>query len=625
MNELKYIKNTLENFSETTNAINTTSSLPKININNAVDLYNFLINYTYYPEQKIFQKKNNNAIQYLLDNVIFSDSFANNSTLSFNTEPDPKDYYSTPFVNMNGIGPSGALGLSVLLDKFKELQEIDLNGNSLVAKNDVTNYNSDFLELIKKITAYEKQGIRVIDGYYMNGIYYPEKEEPITIKILHLNFANNNIDNDTLIAMSSYLPQRLLQLFLQNNIFNDSGAITFINKLITNKNKIDGSFFILNENLTIKTIIHYASVLKYLSGRNEILLIDDWSNNDLFMRYFQSGYDTYYIPPKGSRYIHNMPGAFSVYDYQYIPNRQTITMINMYYYDYKLIFFELDNPRTKITNTVINGVIKDGYLYHSIDDGGLINSKNSMYFTTKTEMKKVVLYFPTNVFNFQNYKNADRLRILLYDIIQLNDIELNVSNTYSDIINQIPPAPIYKMINISNNNLTYDQLLSFFKDINLVYQYTNKNPDIKWLPQSEKDTFTIDNINTLNKLIGIKTEIAQINNNLLLSYTVNEIPNIDQIKENIKKELNTEDVIVTYRLKEGFGINSYVIDIKIIPSGTTDLNSLATRLNENIDRLLNPSANPSATPSTNSYTIYIIIFILLLILVFTYLKISHKI
>ena len=231
--------------------------------------------------------------------------------------------------------------------------------------------------------------------------------------------------------------------------------------------------------------------------------------------------------------------------------------------------------------------------------------------------------------------------MVLYDIVQLDNVELNVSNTYPEIINDIPLAPIYKMIDITNNNLKYEQLLSFFQDINLSYSFLDITKEIKWLPQSSQDKFTLDNINTLNELIGAKKidiiEISPINNsteniktavnedNIIFNYTSTIKPDIDILKENIKKQSDVENINIQIIEKDMFNSQTkYTTIITIIPKPNTILNDLSKQLNENIDKILTIPENKE-NKEKKSYMIYIIISIIIIALIFLLLKILHKI
>ena len=134
---------------------------------------------------------------------------------------------------------------------------------------------------------------------------------------------------------------------------------------------------------------------------------------------------------------------------------------------------------------------------------------------------------------------------------------------------------------------------------------------------------TTSNISDLSTLI--------VENNVVMSYNTIVEPDVEALKENIKKQTDLEDVIITVVKNEQFNAQTtYKVIIQMIPKANTNLNDLSKNINENADKLLTVPENKENKENKEdkgkkSYLIYIVIFIILLIGLFAYLKLSHKI
>ncbi len=135
--------------------------------------------------------------------------------------------------------------------------------------------------------------------------------------------------------------------------------------------------------------------------------------------------------------------------------------------------------------------------------------------------------------------------------------------------------------------------------------------------QTSSSTQQLIQINTPVKNIkNITLEIK--NNNITLNYLTDIEPDIKTLEDHIKTELDVEKVTVSYNIKnEGFATITYNVIINIIPKSNTDLNILAKKINDNIDKLL-------IIPAKNTIYLYILIFIILIGLIAIIYKLLYS-
>ena len=123
-------------------------------------------------------------------------------------------------------------------------------------------------------------------------------------------------------------------------------------------------------------------------------------------------------------------------------------------------------------------------------------------------------------------------------------------------------------------------------------------------------------INTsLPDIENVTSEIE--NNNIVLNYTTTVEPDVKALEDNIMKELNIKNVIVSYTIIEGFATMKYNVIITFIPNENTNIADLSKTINNNIDKLI-------TVPKKKSYLIHIIIFIILLAALFGWLYFKRK-
>ena len=262
------------------------------------------------------------------------------------------------------------------------------------------------------------------------------------------------------------------------------------------------------------------------------------------------------------------------------------------------------------------------------------NSEDALFLVDSYKNNIIIDFSSKTEIDLSNITN-DKVKILLYDIVSANNIDLKVSNSET-ILNDIPITPIYKSINITGEGILDNDIKSFCKKLNKVYEFTNKsklpNPTIIYnngtrsinaqtctispLPTTTatSPTSTSTPTTTTNKI----TILVQNYNNVTLDRLLNTItyttkikPNNDELEAHFMDYFKKNNIDTTFDIKidenEHFNTTTYTVAI-------TFKSDVMQFVEKNLSELLNHKK------SNMSLYIILTIIIVLIILGLLYYK-----
>jgi hypothetical protein len=241
--------------------------------------------------------------------------------------------------------------------------------------------------------------------------------------LINLKLSNCCIDDNCAIILADALNNlNLTRLDLSFNIIGNNGFIALLAKGMYNFNRLEDVHF--NNNMIgddgIIRVIHILN--------NQPLKIFNINNNN--------------FTDIGKRILMSM----EIY-------RKTLS-------ESELSGFTIIDYNTSSSSSYINN----------------INSDNTYFTTTGVDPKKIIFKFPPLQDSFYqiilNVTNSTQLKIILYDIIKLDRVNLTItSSSIYELLNAIPLSFNYVGINLPQLLIPFDDLKNFFCNFKKIYQY----------------------------------------------------------------------------------------------------------------------------------------------------------
>jgi hypothetical protein len=357
---------------------------------------------------------------------------------------------------------------------MSELKYINLSKKEHFAGDITINDETELIDLIKT-------------SNYINNMWYERGSGTIknvsfgtnikSLQELYMN--NNNIGSDGAKALAGalYNLTSLHDLYLNNNNIGDDGAKALAGALQNNTSQTYFYLHLNNNNIGDDGAKALAGALQ-----NKTKLLDLYLNNNnigndgakALAGALQNKTYLYYLALNNNNIGNDgakaLVGALqnkrNLYFFE-LSNNSIMIDGNRYYY-----YLKLKNPDLSIEFIEGDMNIYSLVLFSSnkIEDYTISDDR---LFLVDNDGKKIIINFSSDTsIDLSNIDN-NKVKILLYDIVSANNIDLKVSKSET-ILNDIPITPIYKSINITGEGISDSDIKSFSEKLNKVYEFTDK-------------------------------------------------------------------------------------------------------------------------------------------------------
>lgn len=354
----------------------------------------------------------------------------------------------------NDMTETSAIELANALKHVPNLTELNLGYNRILDAGTIK--LADALKNVPKLTSLNLENTDITD----NGVIALSDALKNVLFLTSLNLSSNSITHNGAQALSLALKytdlstpkyeSKLTSLALNSTDIGKNGAVALASALFNVPNLTNLS--LNNAKIQDDGVIALAGALKYVP----LLTILNLDGNN--------------ITNTGAGAL---AGSLNI-----LPMLRTLSLTNNNEINTRWFYSYTHNKVNQNKISILDVINLNGKKYNLTNfDKDKINKYaiDEQFFGEQSNVRHIINFDNQNI-NLANITDSIKMKILMYDIVSKNNIILNVSGTYDEILNDLPIAPIYDSINITRNLIPFESIQQFCANINKLYDPLSNTP-----------------------------------------------------------------------------------------------------------------------------------------------------